>query len=376
MKFSSAVLSYVLWTARSSRAFGVSARRSSSSITINRRRTGALSSVPSLSSSSSPAVCPWGAAANSILMRGGGAGGATDDSKSSTMTRLQSTATQTEDATQQQPVEVYRTDYKPLPFTVDQVEMDFDIRDGKTVVKTSLVWKKNPVADNDKMILDGDETCVTLQSIQLNGKTLTADVDYILKPGQMELLVDLHDGDKLETVVEIVPEDNTQLSGLYKSGSMYCTQCEALGFRRITYFPDRPDIMATFSRVRLEADKEAYPVLLSNGNLVEQGEVDGQSSGRHYAVWSDPFPKPSYLFAAVVGKLGSIKDSYVTRPSGNKVHLEIFSEPDNVHKLTYAMESLKNSMKWDEDRFGLEYDLGIYNVVATNDFNMGYVATV
>ena len=126
--------------------------------------------------------------------------------------------------------------------------------------------------------------------------------------------------------------------------------------------------MATYSRVRIEADKDAYPVLLSNGNLVDEGAAD--EPGRHYAIWSDPFPKPSYLFAAVVGKLGSIKDSYTTRPSGKEVRLEIFSEPDNVHKLQYAMDSLKKSMQWDEDRFGLEYDLGIYNIVATNDFNM------
>lgn len=150
---------------------------------------------------------------------------------------------------------------------------------------------------------------------------------------------------------------------------MYCTQCEALGFRRITYFPDRPDNMAMFTKVRLEADKDLYPVLLSNGNLVEQGPAEKE--GRHYAVWSDPFPKPSYLFAAVAGKLGSISDSYVTNPSGREVQLQIFSEPENTHKLQYAMESLKRSMKWDEDRFGLEYDLGIYNIVATNDFNMG-----
>ena len=147
-----------------------------------------------------------------------------------------------------------------------------------------------------------------------------------------------------------------------------------MGFRRITYYPDRPDNMAVFENIRLEAAEKDYPVLLSNGNLVEQGAADEE--GRHYAVWSDPFPKPSYLFAAVVGKLGSIKDSYVTRPSGQEVQLEIFSEPDNVHKLQYAMDSLKKSMKWDEDRFGLEYDLGIYNIVATNDFNMGTLSRV
>ncbi len=139
-----------------------------------------------------------------------------------------------------------------------------------------------------------------------------------------------------------------------------------MGFRRITYYPDRPDNMAVFERIRIEADKENYPVLLSNGNLVEQGDVNGD---RHYAIWSDPFPKPSYLFCAVIGNLGSIQDSFTTM-SGRKVHLEIFSERENVNKLDYAMESLKRSMEWDEQTYGLEYDLDLYNIVAVNDFNM------
>ncbi len=141
---------------------------------------------------------------------------------------------------------------------------------------------------------------------------------------------------------------------------------EAMGFRRITYYPDRPDNMAVFERIRIEAEKENYPVLLSNGNLVEQGDV---TSDRHYAIWSDPFPKPSYLFCAVIGNLGSIQDSFTTM-SGRKVHLEIFSERENVNKLGYAMESLKRSMEWDERTYGLEYDLDLYNIVAVNDFNM------
>mmetsp|Transcript_4749 Transcript_4749/g.10709 ORF Transcript_4749/g.10709 Transcript_4749/m.10709 type:complete len:760 (+) Transcript_4749:1-2280(+) len=149
---------------------------------------------------------------------------------------------------------------------------------------------------------------------------------------------------------------------------MYCTQCEAMGFRRITYFPDRPDNMAIFGRVRIEADREDCPVLLSNGNLVEEGVMeDGR---RHYAVWSDPFPKPSYLFCAVAGNLASIKDGFQTA-SGRDVHLEVYSEKENVGKLHHAMESLKKSMKWDEEKFGLEYDLDLYNIVAVNDFNMG-----
>lgn len=156
-----------------------------------------------------------------------------------------------------------------------------------------------------------------------------------------------------------------------------------MGFRRITYYPDRPDNMAVFDRIRIEANKDQYPILLSNGNLIEQGDIvvvddnnnnnndddDDAGARRHFAIWSDPFPKPSYLFCAVVGKLGSIQDSYTTM-SGRKVQLEIFSEPENVNKLDYAMESLKRSMEWDEQTYGLEYDLDLYNIVAVNDFNM------
>lgn len=165
------------------------------------------------------------------------------------------------------------------------------------------------------------------------------------------------------------PIQITARAGLLRTDTINhdVTLCaEAMGFRRITYYPDRPDNMAVFERIRIEADKENYPVLLSNGNLVEQGDVNGD---RHYAIWSDPFPKPSYLFCAVIGNLGSIQDSFTTM-SGCKVHLEIFSERENVNKLDYAMESLKRSMEWDEQTYGLEYDLDLYNIVAVNDFNM------
>lgn len=164
------------------------------------------------------------------------------------------------------------------------------------------------------------------------------------------------------------PERNFELSGLYKSGSCFTTQCEAEGFRRITFYIDRPDVMAKF-KVRIEAEKSIAPILLSNGNLIDSGEVAADKS-RHFAVWEDPFPKPSYLFAVVAGNLGSIKDTFVTA-SGRRVQLEIFSEHDNVDKCDFAMESLKKSMLWDEQVFGLEYDLDIYNIVAVNDFNMG-----
>lgn len=253
--------------------------------------------------------------------------------------------------------------------------MDFDIRDGKTVVTSEMTVEPNPKSTvGDDLVLDGDETAVKLMTLQMNGKDLVEGVDYELKPGQLIIKgSSLYDesGNKqgiMKTIVEIIPEENTQLSGLYKSGPMYCSQCEAMGFRRITYFPDRPDNMAVFEKIRIEADKESYPVLLSNGNFIESGDVD--EAERHFAVWSDPFPKPSYLFCVVAGKLDSIKDTYTTS-SGREVQLEVFSEEENVNKLDYAMESLKRSMKWDEDKFGLEYDLGIYNIVAVNDFNMG-----
>ncbi len=267
------------------------------------------------------------------------------------------------------PVEIFRKDYQPLPYVVSKIEMDFFIDDGKTTVTSKLTIEPNGDYNGGSkdLTLDGDESCVKLMSLKLNGKDLKEGVDYELAPGKL-VLKNLPPNSELTTIVEIVPEDNTQLSGLYKSGSMYCTQCEAMGFRRITYYPDRPDNMATFTSVRLEADQEKYPVLLANGNLVEEGTLGG---GRHYAVWSDPYPKPSYLFCCVAGNLGKIEDFYTTVPSGRKVHLQIFSEPHNVHKLDYAMDSLKRSMKWDEDKYGLEYDLDIYNIVAVDDFNMG-----
>lgn len=270
------------------------------------------------------------------------------------------------------PVEVFRMDYKPLTNIVSKINMNFDIRDGKTIVTSELTVEPNPNGPGSgDLVLDGDETEVKLMKLSVDGRDLVEGDDYVLSPGKLVIQGSaLKDGKGLvTTVVEIVPEKNTQLSGLYKSGNMYCSQCEAMGFRRITYYPDRPDNMAVFDKIRIEADKDSYPVLLSNGNFVEKGGVNGDD-GRHYAVWSDPFPKPSYLFCVVAGNLGSIKDTYTTG-SGNEVHLEIFSEPENVKKLDYAMESLKKSMKWDEDKFGLEYDLGIYNIVAVNDFNMG-----
>jgi len=293
---------------------------------------------------------------------------------------LSSTVTENEETTAEEeakkPTEIFRLDYKPLDLVVSKISMDFDIRDGKTTVKSQLTIDKNPKLDGDEwnpddahdLVLDGDETCVTLLEVALDGKVLVEGEDYVLSPGKM-VVKNPPPGSVLSTTVTIVPEENTQLSGLYQSGPMYCTQCEAMGFRRITYYPDRPDNMAVFESIRLEADKEQYPVLLANGNLVEEGA--GEESDRHYAVWTDPYPKPSYLFCCVAGNLGKITDSYVTQPGQRSVELNIYSDPKDAHKLQYAMESLKNSMKWDEDKYGLEYDLDLYNIVAVDSFNMG-----
>ena len=287
------------------------------------------------------------------------------------------------------PVEVFRSEYVPLKYVVSKVSLDFKLYTGKTTVESILTVTKNNDCQNeesdageDGLVLDGEEATVKLLKLSVDGcEVLAADVDYVLKPGKLIIRgatlrrgAAKNDADTMivRTTVEIVPEDNTQLSGLYKSGAMYCTQCEAEGFRRITYFPDRPDVLATFEQVRVEANAKAFPVLLSNGNLVKQGICEDVSNGdeRKYAVWSDPFPKPSYLFALVAGDLGCLEDSFTTM-SGRNVALRFYSEHHNVSKLSYAVESLKRAMKWDEDTFGLEYDLDLFNVVAVESFNMG-----
>jgi len=261
------------------------------------------------------------------------------------------------------PVEKFRKDYQPPPYWIRNVELDIRVYEGKTTVISKLTVERDPsTEEGTPMVLDGED--LKLNFIKIDGEEFK---DYEEKDKQLTLGRSSQLGAKfvLETSVDIVPEDNTQLSGLYKSGSMYCTQCEAEGFRRITYHLDRPDNMATY-KVRVEADKK-WPVLLSNGNLIKEGEAE---DGRHYALFEDPYPKPSYLFAVVVGDLGKITDSFTTM-SGRKVQLNVFSEPENVDALSHAMESLKKSMKWDEERFGREYDLDVYHIVAVNDFNMG-----
>ena len=240
------------------------------------------------------------------------------------------------------PVETFRKDYKPTDYEVQDIDLAFRINDGSTTVVGKVKMSRRDGVDaSASMRLDAED--LDLKEVKVNGETLSADRYSYPEKDVLEIKGPFPEGTfELETEVTIKPEENTQLSGLYKSSGMYCTQCEAEGFRRITPMLDRPDAMATY-KVRLEADKKACPVLLSNGNLVNQGDLP---DGRHFTEWVDPFKKPSYLFAVVAGDLGSIKDSFTTK-SGRKVALEIFSEHNNVDQLDWAMQSLKDAMKWD-----------------------------
>jgi len=266
-------------------------------------------------------------------------------------------------------VEKFRKDYKKPEWDVESIDLKFDLREQGTIVETEMILKKSAAYGGGPLVFDGED--LKLLTLEVDGKaipisTMTISDDSLTIPA--EFLPSGTDSFSVKTMVEISPEKNEQLSGLYKSGGIFCTQCEAEGFRRITYFFDRPDVMTKYS-VYLSADKKAYPILLSNGNKIEDGDVPDDTS-RHYAKYVDPFKKPAYLFALVAGDLGSITDEFVTS-SGKTVKLALFSEHENIGKLQWAMESLKKAMKWDEDTFGLEYDLDIFNVVAVKDFNMG-----
>ncbi|MDG1405880.1 MAG: aminopeptidase N, partial [Planctomycetota bacterium] len=256
----------------------------------------------------------------------------------------------------------YRKDYAPTDFRIDQVHLDFFLEDEYALVTAELNFSRRTDSSATKLFLDGED--LELQEIYIDGMALSAE-QYLLSDEGLQLL-DVAESFVLKTVVKIQPQLNTSLSGLYKSGSMFCTQCESLGFRRITYYLDRPDVMTTF-KVSLSADKEKFPVLLSNGNLMDSGDT---ADGRHYSEWHDPHPKPSYLFALVAGDLGVLRDTFTTC-SGKLVDLYVYSEHENADKLGYAMQSLIESMKWDEEVYGFEYDLEIYNIVAVGDFNMG-----
>ncbi|WP_138379630.1 aminopeptidase N [Luteithermobacter gelatinilyticus] len=255
----------------------------------------------------------------------------------------------------------YLKDYRKPDFTIDTVDLIFDLRDEVTHVTSRLVVRRQGKA-MAPLVLDGSH--LTLVSIALDGENLTED-RYRVDEDHLTIS-DVPDEFELTIQNDIDPANNTALEGLYISKGMYCTQCEAEGFRRITYFLDRPDVMATY-RVRIEADQKRYPVLLSNGNEIERGKLGG---GRHFAVWEDPFPKPSYLFALVAGDLVHLEDHYRT-VSGKDVTLRLFVAPQDLDKCRHAMDSLKRAMKWDEEVYGLEYDLNVFNIVAVSHFNMG-----
>ncbi len=256
---------------------------------------------------------------------------------------------------------IYLKDYEKPSYEVKTIDLEFELHNTKTRVKSRMNIQRTG-AENIPLFLNGEE--LELISVVLDGRILH-ESEYELN----DLGLTLHRLPQefvLEIENSINPEANTALDGLYKSSGIFCSQNEPEGFRRITYFTDRPDVMAVYS-TKIIADKKAYPVLLSNGNLFEKGDLEG---GKHYALWKDPFPKPSYLYALVAGDLGCVNDSFTTM-SAKEIELNIYCDKGNEAQCTHAMESLKASMKWDEERFGREYDLEIYNIVAVGSFNMG-----
>ncbi len=256
-------------------------------------------------------------------------------------------------------------DYRPPDWLVETVELDVSLDPKATRVRAALTLRPGANgAAPAPLVLDGDG--LVLKSLVLDGAELPAE-QYVASADRLTIAQPPPRAFRLEIETEIDPSANTQLMGLYRSGRIYCTQCEAEGFRRITYFPDRPDVMAVYT-TRIEADKTDAPVLLANGNMTEAGDVPG--TGRHFAVWHDPFRKPSYLFALVGGTLACVEDRFCTM-SGRDVVLRIYVEPGKEDRCVHAMDSLKRAMRWDETVFGREYDLDIFMIVAVSDFNMG-----
>jgi len=261
------------------------------------------------------------------------------------------------------PQTIYLEDYRAPDHRTRETHLTFDIRDGVTEVRSRLrVERRADAAEDAPLELYGRD--LELVSVAVDGAAL-GDNQYQVDDESLSLF-GLPAQAEIEVVTRIRPEDNTALEGLYKSGGMYCTQCEAEGFRRITYYQDRPDVLSKFTTT-IVADAGRYPVALSNGNLVAD---DTDPDGRRRVTWEDPFPKPSYLFALVAGKLSLLEDSFETR-SGRRVALRIYSEPHNIAQCGYAMDVLKRAMRWDEEVFGREYDLDVFMVVAVEDFNMG-----
>ncbi|PTS82829.1 aminopeptidase N [Pseudomonas sp. HMWF032] len=269
----------------------------------------------------------------------------------------------------EQPKMIYLKDYQAPDYLIDETHLTFELFEDHTLVHAQLVMRRNPAAGNGlsdarmpPLVLDGQQ--LELLSLALDDRELSAgdyqlsDSHLTLQPTATSFVID--------SSVRIHPESNTALEGLYKSSGMFCTQCEAEGFRKITYYLDRPDVMSKFTTT-LSAAQHDYPVLLSNGNPIASGSEEG---GRHWATWEDPFMKPAYLFALVAGDLWCVEDSFTTM-SKRDVALRIYVEPENIDKCQHAMDSLKKSMKWDEEVYGREYDLDIFMIVAVNDFNMG-----
>ncbi|KAG2585799.1 hypothetical protein PVAP13_6KG413900 [Panicum virgatum] len=262
------------------------------------------------------------------------------------------------------PKEIFLKDYRKPDYLFDKVDLQFQLGEEKTIVTSKIVVSPGVEGSiSAPLVLHGCD--LKLLSIKVNGTELKGE-EYTVDSRHLTVSTPLAGVFNLEIVTEIYPQLNTSLEGLYKSTGNFCTQCEAEGFRKITYFQDRPDVMAKYT-CRIEADKTLYPVLLSNGNLIEQGDLEG---GKHFALWEDPFKKPSYLFALVAGQLGCREDSFVTC-SGRNVTLRIWTPAQDLPKTAHAMYSLKAAMQWDEEVFGLEYDLDLFNIVVVPDFNMG-----
>ncbi|MBS7662967.1 aminopeptidase N [Pseudomonas lalucatii] len=265
----------------------------------------------------------------------------------------------------EQPKMIYLKDYQAPDYLIDETHLTFELFEDHSLVHAQLVMRRNPACAGGELpplILDGQQ--LELLSLSLDGEALS-ETDYQLDDSHLRLQPKAASF-VIDSSVRIHPESNTALEGLYKSGGMFCTQCEAEGFRKITYYLDRPDVMSKFTTT-VSAEQHRYPVLLSNGNPIASGPGE---DGRHWATWQDPFMKPAYLFALVAGDLWCVEDSFTTM-SRREVALRIYVEPENIDKCQHAMDSLKKSMKWDEEVYGREYDLDIFMIVAVNDFNMG-----
>jgi len=262
------------------------------------------------------------------------------------------------------PQPIYLQDYQVPSYLIDTVKLEFHLEENFTTVKSMLKLHRNPaaVSPNPHLELMGEE--LDLQAVILNGEPLSS-AQYAMSKDLLTIF-SVPERLTLEIQTRIKPQENTSLSGLYKSSGNFCTQCEAQGFRRITYFLDRPDVMARYT-TKIIADQKRYPILLSNGNLIASGQLD---NGKHWVTWEDPFNKPSYLFALVAGDLDYIEDFFITR-SNRRVTLRIYVEKGNRDKCAHAMQGIKKAMCWDEEKFGREYDLDIYMIVAVSDFNMG-----